>query len=243
MIVLLAYIVLAAHPEPSFKHRMAYRNFEVWSDRPIPAGITAVLDDATRRWRTSALYDSRTHVRIFFCHEPWRLWFYGGRFDAGIGGAAAGIVVENVFIRASDIDGNRILSPGPGPIADADARPLSYFIAHEITHSDVARRFGRLMMLRYPQWLVEGYPDYVGKGGDFDFDANHRRFMAGDRALRFAESGLYREFHLKTAYLLDKKGVTLAQAFADPPSDAQLESWLREYRPGANHIIGQGAGP
>ncbi|WP_093558045.1 hypothetical protein [Pseudoduganella namucuonensis] len=231
LLLLLAYLFLAANPEPMFKFRTTYQNYHVWSDRPIPAGITGVLDDATRRWRTSTLYDSRTRVNIFFCYEPWRLWFYGGRFDASMGGAAAGIVVENVFIRASDIAANRIYSPGPGPIADADQRPLSYFIAHEVTHSDVARRFGRLMMLRYPMWLVEGYADYVGKGGDFDFDLNHKLFMEGDRAMNFGSSGLYREFHLKTAYLLDKQRKTLSQVFSDPPGDAQVETWLREYRP------------
>lgn len=230
-VLLLAYLVLAANPEPMFKFRTTYQNYHVWSDRPIPAGITGVLDDVTRRWRTSALYDSRTPVNIFFCNEPWRLWFYDGRFDASVGGTAGGIVVENVFIRASDIAANRIYPPGPGPIADADQRPLSYFIAHEVTHSDVTRRFGRLSAFRYPKWLFEGYADYVGKGGEFDFDQNHRQFMAGDRALNFASSGLYREFHLKTAYLLDKKKRTLFQAFADPPGEAQMDSWLREYRP------------
>jgi hypothetical protein len=227
----LAYTVVAANPEPAFRYRTTYQNYEVWSDRPIDQGIGAVLDDATRRWKTSALYDSRTRARIFFCHAPWRLWLYGGRFDAGMGANAAGIVVEDVFIRSSDIAANRILPPGGGAIADARHRPLSYYIAHEVTHSDVARRFGRLMALRYPQWLVEGYADYVGKGGDFDFNENHRRFLAGDPALKFAGSGLYREFHLKTAYLLDKEDRSLDQVFADPPSDAQLEGWLRAYRP------------
>lgn len=228
IVLVLAYVLLAANPEPMFKYRTTYQNYEVWSDRPIPAGINNVLDDATRRLRTSVIHDSRTPVRIFFCNSPWRLWFYSGRFSTRLGGTAGGIVVENVIMRASDITANRIHSPGSGPIADADQRPLSYFIAHEVTHSDEARRFGRLMMLRYPQWLTEGYADYVGKGGDFDFDANHRQFIAGDGALDFSRSGLYREFHLKTAYMLDKKGMTLEQVFADPPSDAQLETWLRE---------------
>ncbi|NHZ94770.1 hypothetical protein [Massilia sp. CCM 8734] len=231
LILVPAYVVIAANPEPLFSHRATHRNYQVWSDRPIPASIAAVLDDATRRWRTSALYDSRTRVNIFFCNEPWRLWFYSGHFNTNIGGTGGGIVVENIFIRASDIAANRIHAPGPGPIADAEQRPLSYFIAHEITHSDHERRFGRLAVLRYPQWLVEGHADYVAKGGAFDFEANRKQFADGDPALDFDRSGLYREFHLKTAYLIDKRGKTLEQLFADPPSDEQLESALRAYRP------------
>ena len=229
-VLVLGYVVVAANPEPMFEYRTSYQNYQVWSDRPIPAGITPVLDDATRRWRTSALYDSHTRVNIFFCNSAWRLWLYGGLFNARIGASAGGIVVENVFVRASDINANRILSPGTGPIADASHRPLSYFIAHEITHSDTVRRFGRLKMLRYPKWLTEGYPDYVGKGGDFNFDANRRQFIAGDSELDFRRSGLYREFHLKTAYLIDKQGWSLEQLFTAPPTDAQLDAWLRAYQ-------------
>lgn len=226
--VVVAYVLLAMHPEPAFAYRTSYQNFAVHSDRPIPASITTVLDDATRSWKTSTLYDSHTRIQIFFCHAPWRLWLYGGRFDTSVGGVAGGIVVDNVFIRASDIDANRIHAPGGGPIADAEVRPLSYFIAHEITHADTVRRYGHLAALQAPQWLMEGYADYVGKGGQFDFDDNQRRFLAGDATLRFRGSGLYREFHLKTAWLLDKQGWTLDRMFTEPPTEAQLERWLRD---------------
>jgi hypothetical protein len=97
----------------------------------------------------------------------------------------------------------------------------------EITHADESRRFGRTMILRYPEWLLEGYADYVGKGGDFDFDANRRQFIAGARELDRARSGLYRGYHLRVAYLLDKKGWTLEQVFDRPPGDGELDAWLR----------------
>ncbi len=221
------YLLVCAFPKPVFAYRSTYQNYQMWSDQPIPGEITDVLDDVTRRLRTSSLHDREMPVEIFFCNEPWRLWLYGRAFNARMGGVADVWLTRQVFIRASDIPANRILPPGPRPIADAAQRPLSYFIAHEITHSDVSRAFGRTVMLRYPQWLLEGYADYVGKGGDFDFDDNRALFGAGAWELDRDRSGLYREYHLKVAYLLDKKGWTLQQVFANPPDEHELDARLR----------------
>lgn len=227
---LAAYALAASFPKPMFDYRYSYENYRVWSDRPIPEEITGVLDDVTRRLRSSSLHDRATPVEIFFCNEPWRLWFYSGRFSTRVGGTSNVWLTRQVFIRASDIAANRVHSPTGRPLADAAQRPLSYFIAHEITHSDVSRQFGRTMVLRYPEWLLEGYADYVGKGGDFDFEENRALFAAGAGALDRDRSGLYREFHLKVAYLLDKKGWTLQQVFEDPPDEEELDARLRAER-------------
>lgn len=229
LVLLAVYALAAAFPKPLFAYRYSYENYRVWSDQPIPDEMAGVLDDVTRRLRTSSLHERDTPVEIFFCNEPWRLWFYGRRFNAGMGGGADVWLTRQVFIRASDIPSNRIHTPNGRALADAAQRPLSYYIAHEITHNDVSRRFGRTVMLRYPDWLLEGYADYVGKGGDFDFEENRALFALGAAALDRDRSGLYREFHLKVAYLLDKKGWTLDQVFANPPAEDELDARLRAY--------------
>lgn len=181
LVPLAAYALAAVFAKPMFDYRLTYQNYRVWSDRPIPNEVTDVLDDVTRRLRMSSLHDRGTPVEIFFCNDSWRLWLYGGRFSTRVGGTADVWLTRRVVIRASDIPANRIHTPTGGPLADAAQRPLSYFIAHEITHSDVSRRFGRTVMLRYPEWLLEGYADYVGKGGDFDFEENRALFVLGER--------------------------------------------------------------
>lgn len=220
-------VLAIAFPQPAFAYLFVYQNYEVWSDRPIPPTIEPVLDDVTRRWRTSPLYDAATPAQIFICNEPWRMWLYGMHFSTRFGGVADVWLTRHVVIRAADIGANRIVPPGPGPIADASQRPLSYFIAHELTHSDVSRRFGRTVMLRYPEWLLEGYADYVGKAGDFDYAANRAAFLAGAPELDRRTSGLYRGYHLKVAYLLDKQGWTLERLFAAPPAAEEVERRLR----------------
>ncbi|KFC71965.1 hypothetical protein [Massilia sp. LC238] len=71
----------------------------------------------------------------------------------------------------------------------------------------------------------------MGKAGDFDFEDNHALFAAGAGALDRDRSGLYREFHPKVAYLLDKNGWTLEQVFANPPDEEELDARLRAQRP------------
>ena len=228
--LVVAYLCMLLWPQPFFAHRTVYGIYHVWSDEPIPPQIRPVLDDVTRRLRTSPLHDPKQPVEIYICNAPWRMWVYGMKFRTRYGGIADVWMTRHVIIRASEIAANRIVPPGPGPIPDAGHRPLSYFIAHEITHVDVSRRYGRAMVVQYPKWLMEGYPDYVGKAGDFDFDANRARFLAGDAALDPARSTLYLGYHLRVAYLLDRRHWTLNELFAHPPADADLDGWLRAVR-------------
>ena len=104
---------------------------------------------------------------------------------------------------------------------------LSYYIAHEATHVMEARTFGRLMALQKPQWLIEGYADYIGKGGDFDYGENRRLLMSDDSLLDYRRSGLYRRFHLIVALLLDKKNLTIRDVFANPPAEDALLNELK----------------
>ncbi|MFP5390611.1 MAG: hypothetical protein ACLGI6_03565 [Gammaproteobacteria bacterium] len=225
--LILVYAIVVAFPKPMFEYRVSYRNYEIYSDEPIAPQIAQVLDDTDRRLKTSAIHDSRVQNTIFFCNAPWRLWLYSGNFSTKVG-ATTHALTNYIFVRPSDIPANRIHPPGAGPIADAAQRPLSYFLAHEVTHADVFRRFGPWTAVVTPQWLGEGYPDYVAKAGDFDFATNRALYLAGRPEMDVRRSGLYRGFHLRVAYLLDQRHMTIAQVFADPPGDASIEKWLSE---------------
>ncbi|HVJ54600.1 MAG TPA: hypothetical protein VM689_19220 [Aliidongia sp.] len=215
-----------ACPETAFAYHTSYRQFEVWSDRPIDGAITSIIDDTTRRLQRSELYTPDLQFRVFLCNSTWRLGLYG-LFQTGVGGITYPWLTSNIYIRAADIAENRILPPHPGPIADAEHRPLSYFIAHEATHIMQSRAFGRLFALRYPEWLNEGYADYVGKGGDFDLGENLDLLKAGNPALDYARSGLYRGYHLEVAWLLDRQGRSIRSVYADPPSEVGLIEALK----------------
>ena len=59
-------------------------------------------------------------------------------------------------------------------------RTLSYFIAHEVTHTLIADRLGAIAYWRLPVWKDEGYADYVGNGPAFDYAEAVRRLRDGD---------------------------------------------------------------
>lgn len=223
-------VAVLAFPEPNFAHRMTHGQYELFSDRPIPPQVRPLLDDVTRRLERSELYSTGQRFRIFFCNDDWRMALYSQRFSSAPGGITDSWLTRNIYIRRSDIAANRLLPPS-GVLADAEVRPLSYFIAHEATHVMQSRAFGRLMALWAPRWLVEGYADHVAKGGAFDRDENRRRLIAGDPLLDPERiSGLYRRYHLLVATLIDGDGISVRRLFADPPDEAELLERVRAGR-------------
>ncbi len=215
MALVLAVLIF---PRPLFGYSMEHGNYRVRSDRPIVPAIAGVLDDATRRLSTSELYDPNVTFDLFICNEPWRLWLYSQSFNASIGAVTDNWLTRNIYLREADVASNRLIPPR-GRLADADVRPLSYFIAHEATHVMQSRTFGRLMKFRYPKWLIEGYADFVAKAGSFDFEENRRLLQEGDPRLDYARSGLYRGYHLMVAMLIEKEHHRIRELFSDPPNE------------------------
>ncbi|WP_265793887.1 hypothetical protein [Acetobacter farinalis] len=228
--VVMSYFGVLSYPQPAFAYHTSYRQFDVWSDRPIDAGISTVLDDATRRMSTSELYSSDQKFRVFFCNATWRLGLYA-LFQTKVGGMVYSWLTPNIYIRNSVIAENRIVSPRKGPMRDAAHRPLSYFIAHEATHVMQARAFGRFYLPFYPTWLNEGYADYVGKAGDFDIADNIRLLKANDPALDYQQSRLYRGYHLDVAWLMDTCGMSIRSIYAHPPSEKEIIKVLKTENP------------
>jgi hypothetical protein len=222
-----ALLALLCTPQPLFSHYVNAGRYQVWSDRPIEPQIAGVLDDVTRRLERSDLYSPGQRFRIFLCNDEWRLALYSWHFQGGMAGSTDGAFTQNVYIRRSDIPTNRLI-PRTGWTAEKMAgRPLSYYIAHELTHVMEARTFGRLDGLRYPRWLREGYADYVGKGGAFDMAANARLLRAGAADLDPKVSHLYLRYQLEVAYLMDRKHLTIRQIFANPPDETKLLAQIK----------------
>jgi hypothetical protein len=224
-LTVIAYLGMVAFPPLMFSNHITYQNYEVWSDRTIPPQVNQVLDDATRRLHTSALYKTNQKLNIFFCNDSWRLWIHA--FDDQSAANTDVWLTHNIYVRESDIATNRFYAPDSKPIPDLLHRPLSYVIAHEGTHVIEFLQFDRPLKLKYPHWLIEGYADYVAKAGDFDFDENRELLKIDSPLLDLQRSGLYRRFHLEVAYLIDKKGLTAKQIFANPPQEKDLLTLLK----------------
>ena len=219
--VAIALVSLQLQPAPLFAHSIRHAQFVVHSDKPLGEGWKFVLQDAQRRLATSELYDTDAELRIFVCNEPWRLWLLTRSTD--VGGFVDTFATRNIYIREAIAAENRIVPPGE-TLADADVRPLSYFIAHEGVHVMQSRTFGRAVSLTSPKWLVEGYADYVAKAGDFHFEDNRQRLIDGDPLLSesYARRGLYRRYHLMVEHAFRASGFSVIQLFDDPPTESDV---------------------
>ena len=93
-----------------------------------------------------------------------------------VGGLTYPPLTNNIFLRAADLDGDRLIGPSGKPVPGE--RTLTYFVAHEIMHTLLADELGAVRYLRLPDWKNEGYADHVAKGIEFSV-----------RALRWANFG------------------------------------------------------
>ena len=205
-------------PYPLFAYHLRHGEFDLWSDRPIPAAANAVLDAAGARIARSALWSPGERFRLFVCNDNWRLALYSLRFSGRMAGATDTVFTRNIYLRQSEFVSDRLVPPSARAVMSD--RPLDYYIAHEATHVMESRAFGLAPALRYPHWLLEGYADYVGKAGNFDYAANLAQLRAGAPELDWKRSGLYRVYHLETAYYLDRRRWTVAELFQRRPNEA-----------------------
>lgn len=233
----LSYLFMLLFPALLFAHEIEYRQCKIYSDKTIDCKIFEIIDSSITRVSKSELYDTSQHFRLFICNDLWRFWIFT-QGNTLAGGVAQYNFTRDIFFRPCDIPNNKIIPPKEWYFADNPFtfkdRPLIYYFSHEITHIMQSRYTGRGSW-RYPTWLTEGYADYIGKGGNFNFQDNLRLWHNKAPELD-PTKGLYRLYHLKVSYLLDDKGKTLKDIYKNIPNDAIItnELWDLSYKNDAN---------
>lgn len=220
--MLLVYGYFLTVPKILFGYSYTFQNFNVYSDRPITSDIEMVLNDVKDRIIKSELYTDDQSFNIFFANEKWRLLFFTQSLN--VGGVCHFNLTGNVFVRECDISRNRIIAP-PSWKFPLEDRPLSYFIAHELTHT-MQSRYDRWLNLKMPVHILEGYADYIGKSKEFDFEY-YKTAQQNNAPIMNPENGLYNRYHLITAYLIDRKGMTFKEIVEDRPNREVIEKEIK----------------
>lgn len=224
LILALAYLCLLLYPKILFGYKVDYKQCSIYSDQVIDDNLKNIVDDAMNSISKSDLYEKEQHFNIYICNSMWRF----GLFTQG--STLAGAVTQydftrNIFFRPCDIKNNKIIPAKEWYFANKPEafldRPLSYYFAHEMTHVMQSRYTGRGSW-NYPTWLTEGYADYIGKGGDFNFNEN-LKLLHNNAPELDPTKGLYRNYHLKVAYLLDSSRLTIKQLYLQTPNEKELE--------------------
>jgi hypothetical protein len=221
--VFVVYMVVLLHPDPLFAHEARYGNIVLHASEPLPPEAIQVARRAHERITRSPYFVASDRYDVYLCQSPELYGFLS--LKPGSGGVAQVYFGGNVFLRPSAVEEDRLIARSGNPVPGD--RTLTYYIAHELTHTMLARRIGRASYHSLAAWQQEGYADYVGKGGSFDFDAMRAAFRAGERELDPDRSGLYLRYHLLVAYALEHRALSPAALFEQRHDSAPFEAALR----------------
>jgi hypothetical protein len=220
------YTALLCVPQPFFSHSVRAGSVKLYSDRPLQeAAARNVLRLALDKLATCPLYAGHPDATVYICNSRWRqVLFFNKHY--GVAGVSPYPLTTNVFLRDAAVEDNRLISPRGLPVPGT--RTLDYFVAHELTHELTGRLVGPLGFYKMPQWIREGYADYVGKGTAFNYAEARQAFLADVPEMDFHRSGLYWRFNLLVAYLLDHQHWTVDRLLHEPwPAQQQMESAIR----------------
>ena len=221
-LLFVAYAAVLCIPQPVFAYSAHAGSLVLHSDRPFEeSAAQQVLQLAQKKLERSPLYSAADPHNVYICNSRWRQALFFNK-DFGVGGVAPYPITSNVFLRDASVGENRLISPSGKPVAGD--RTLDYFVAHEVTHQLTGRALGPIRYFRLPQWVREGYADYVGKGASFNYDEARRAFLANAREMDWKRSGLYWRFHLLVAHLLDHQHWTVDRLLNNPPPQADVEA-------------------
>jgi len=226
--VVVLYLALLCHPGLFFSHKFTRGGITLYADEPIPPEPAGrILEEVERRLARSPLaaLPRIKDLRIYICNRRWRFGLFATT-KYKVGGLAYFPLSNNIFLRTVHFPANRLVGHSGHEVPGA--RTLSYFIAHEIMHTLVARELGIVKHWRLPAWKNEGYADLVAKGGDFDYERTREQLRRGDRELDPKRSGLYLRYHLLVAYLLDHRGIRVDELLNRDFDPAQLEAEILE---------------
>jgi len=219
------WAALLCFPQPFFSSSVQAGHLTLHSDHALPIdAATRVLAQAESNLAKSVLWTNDRNYDIYICNSRWRQAIFFNK-DYGVAGVAPYPLTSNVFLRDSIVDQNQLISPGGKPVSGD--RTLDYFIAHEVTHQLTGRALGPVAYLRLPQWIREGYADYIGKGSQIDLDGYRKAFLAGAQEMNYRRSGLYREFHLFVAWQLIHEGWTVDRLLHNYPPEATVVGAVR----------------
>jgi hypothetical protein len=226
LVAFILYLTLLCFPQPFFRWSVSAANLTLYSDKPFSEEeAKKVLEMAQTKLATSPLYSSEQEHRIFICNANWRQrFFFNSKY--GVGGLNYYPLTTNIFLRDAIIEENRLLSPS-GKIVQGD-RTLDYFMAHEIGHTLTKQAVGSLRHTQLPEWITEGYPDYLGKGSSFHYEAARQAFLSDAHEMDRWKSGLYWRYNLLVAHLLDKQQWSVERLLQEAPEQKVVEDQVRE---------------
>jgi hypothetical protein len=206
VVLVLAYLVLIAYPQPLFGYSANYKhNFHIYSRDPLPPELETVLDKAEAKLVSSPLYADTFERRLFFARSHGMYAFLTNKAYRSFGSSIP--FLDNVMLTQSDIAADRMFVDRP----ENNSRSLSGVIAHEVTHLLIRQRYGTVQASLMPTWKNEGYCEYIAGESTIPLDEGKRLWRekpADDMAYRYVK------YHLMVKHLLEDEHMTPDDLFS-----------------------------
>jgi hypothetical protein len=207
--VALSFGTLIFWPDPVFAFSLQAGKIIIASDRPIPrAGAERVLHDCERLLARSPLKADGREYRLYVTNAHWRRRLFFLPHPDAWGLAYAYPLGGNAFLTGADFDSGRVVHWG---YVGTPPRTLAYLCAHELTHIVAGEHLG-LRRFFVPEWVWEGFADYVGIGSRESF--KELRDALGGRAVDVpmrVRYGSYPRYRLLVTFFIEKKGWTVGE--------------------------------
>jgi hypothetical protein len=213
------YIGLHAFPQTLFSHSVTVNGITIYSRSPLPPEASSCTARAAELLKQSELAVPDRHESVFVCDSPWLFRLFQ---PASRSFAFSVPMTDNVFVAAVDFHKDTCTRSAP----DFNTRSFSAVVAHEITHGLIRHRIGLLPALRLPDWVDEGYCDYVSRESSFP-EVEGLRLFSSDQS-HPSMSYHYFSYRQMVCYLVDSQHLTFSQVVARAGESAAVEVEARE---------------
>ena len=147
----------------------------VYSEAPITQELQRIVATADALAAKSPIAVRPADTPIFLTDGGWR-WTWLTLTSRGAF-AITRPLTENIVVNRSDAASDMVVNGAK----TGGRRSLSGTIAHEMTHEAIRRHFGLLADFKYPEWLREGYCDFVAGGGSLSDEDARQLIAAGSK--------------------------------------------------------------
>lgn len=167
------YACLHFFPQTLFPYSVTSGDITIYSRSPLPPDATACADRAAGLLRQSELAIPGRQEHIFVCNSPW---FFGLFCPTSTRAFAVSVpLTDHIFVSSADISQDIVRRSGE----EFNQRSLSSVMAHEITHGLIRKKLGLFQGSRLPDWVAEGYCDFVARESSFPEKEGLQLFESG----------------------------------------------------------------
>lgn len=212
----LLYVGLQAFPQVLFPYNLTVQGITLYSRAPLPPEAAVCAEKAAELVQRSELAVPGRRERVFVCNSAWVFRLFGPTRSRVF--AFSVPVTGHVFVASADL--SRDLARRAAP--DFNTRSLSSVVAHEISHGLIRQRLGLVRAMRLPDWVAEGYCDYVARESSFPEAEGLRLFAAGVRDPSM--SYRYFVFRQMVRHLIEDQHLSFSQVVARAPDMAAIET-------------------